>query len=146
VNPTVAEVLTGATVAIMTPMPPEAGPEFAASRAGMVATLNALAAQEAERGVPVRLEENALIRALLARAAASYDTGLSGRLAAAAKAQDSDLSWTALDNANADLRRLLIALHEAVEAAGDAALDHEILSLYRDMAHLRRIELPAALG
>ena len=145
-NPTVAEVLTGATVAIMTPLPPEAGQDYAAGRAGMVATLNALAAQEAERGVPVRLEENALIRRVLARAVAAYDAPLAGRLAPAASAQDSDLSWSALDNANADLRRLLIALHEAVEAAGDAALDHEILSLYRDMAHLRRIELPAALG
>jgi hypothetical protein len=108
--------------------------------------LNAFAAQEAERGVAVRLEENALIRALLGRAADRYGAALGGRLGAAAESQDLDLTWSALDAANAELRRILIALHEAVEAAGDTALDHEILILYRDMAHLRRLELPAALG
>jgi hypothetical protein len=145
VNPTTADVLTGATVTMMTPLPPEAGPEYAAARAGMAATLNMLAAQEANRAVPVRLAENALIRALLVRATGAYGGAVSG-LAAAAGANDTDLAVSALDAANAELRRLLIALHEAVEAARDAALDREILVLYRDMAQGRRLDLPAGLG
>ncbi len=40
----------------------------------------------------------------------------------------------ALDAANARLRRLLIALHERVEAAGDAAMNRKILALYVRMA------------
>lgn len=137
-NPTVAEVLMGNTVAVMTPQPPEAGGDYAAARAGMLATLNMLASQEAERGVVTRLWENAAIRTVLA-AGAKYDAGLT----AAAAATDTDLAWSALDAANADLRRRLIALHEAVETANDAALDRQILTLYRDMAHARRLEMPA---
>ena len=60
--------------------------------------------------------------------------------------QAADLTWSSLDERNAQLRRLLIALHEAVEAAGDTSLDREILRLYRGMAQARRLDLPAALG
>jgi len=66
-------------------------------------------------------------------------------LARAAAGVDDDLSWTALDLANADLRRQLIGLHEAVEARGDAALDDAILALYVEMARLRRLDLATAL-
>jgi hypothetical protein len=143
-NPTVAEVLMGATVALMTPLPPEAGGDYAASRAGMLATLNHLASLDAESGTSVRVWENGAIRAVLA-SAGSYDGALGGRLATAAAAKDDNLAVSALDAANADLRRLLIALHEAVEAKQDAAMDRRILELYRDMAHARRLEMPAGL-
>ncbi len=141
-NPTLTEILTGNTVAIMTPQPPEAGGDYAASRAGMLATLNMLAAQEAENGVAVRVWENRAIRAVCAEASA-YDSALGGRLSKAAADTDVDLALSVLDTANAQLRRLLIDLHVAVENAGDAVLDRRILELYRDMAHARRLEMPA---
>ena len=53
-----------------------------------------------------------------------------------------DLSLEALDRANAALRRGLIALHEAVEAAGDLARHREIVALYGEMAEKRRLDLP----
>nr|MBA3812477.1 hypothetical protein [Caulobacteraceae bacterium] len=74
------------------------------------------------------------------------DEPLAGALARAGAGADADVALSALDLANADLRRLLIALHETVEARGDTALDAEILALYRAMAHARRLELPAGLG
>lgn len=144
-KPTVSDVLMGATVAITSPQPPEAGGDYAAARAGMLASLNMFASQEAENGAATRTWENGAIRAVLADAAASYDAALGGRLAAAGAQTDANLAISALDAVNAELRKLLISLHENVENAGDAALDRRILELYRDMAHARRLELPGGM-
>ena len=105
--------------------------------------LAVLAAQEAERGTAARLWENGAMRALFADAAGAWDGPLGGALARAAAARDEDMSLSALTAANADLRRSLIALHEAVEAAGDAALDRRILALYVEMAAARHLDLGA---
>ena len=139
-TPTLPEILRGEAIALSTPMPPEAGGDYMASRIGMLATLAALAAQEAERGTAARVWENAAIRALFA-AAGVYDTQMGGALAKAASEVDTDYTWSALDTANAALRRLLIALHEAVEAAADTATDRKIIDLYVQMAHARRLEM-----
>ncbi|HZL00378.1 MAG TPA: hypothetical protein VFC47_10800 [Caulobacteraceae bacterium] len=143
-TPSLPDILRGHLVVLGTPPPPEASGEFMAGRLGILGLLSVLAAQEAERGCAARVAENAAIRALLARAA-RFDDALDGRLARAAAGVDDDLSWTALDLANADLRRQLIGLHEAVEARGDAALDDAILALYVEMARLRRLDLATAL-
>jgi hypothetical protein len=119
---------------------PDAGPEYFASRVGMISMLANLAAQEADRAAAAAVAENADMRGLFAEALA-YDGALGGRLGAAAHETDADLSLTALDAVNARLRRLLIALHERVEDAGDAALDRAILALYVRMAAGRRLQL-----
>lgn len=142
-TPSLPDILTGQAVALATPLPPEACGDYAAGRVGILVLLALLAAQEAERGIAARLWENGAIRALLAKAASIYDGGLGGRLGLAAAGLDDDFSWAALDLTNADLRHLLIALHETVEERSDAALDREILTLYRHMAHERRLDLPA---
>ncbi|HWA60095.1 MAG TPA: hypothetical protein VG939_01910 [Caulobacteraceae bacterium] len=140
-TPSLPEILRGQAVALSTPMPPEATGDYMAGRFGMLASLAILASQEAERGPAARVWENNALRQLFGRVAGAYDARLDGRLSAAAATADTEFTWSALDAANADLRRVLIALHEAVEAANDAALDREILALYRDMAHERRLEL-----
>ena len=144
--PALPDILRGYLVVLGTPPPPEASGEYTAGRLGMLGMLSTLAAQEAERGCAARVAENAAVRALFATAAAAYDAALEGALARAAAGVDDDLSWTALDRANADLRRLLIALHEAVETRGDGALDAAILTLYVAMARLRRLDLAGAMG
>ncbi len=128
-TPTLPDILIGQAVALMTPMPPEAGGEYLAGRMGMLAMLAGLAAQEAERGPAARVWENGAIRALLAKAGVAPDTA------------DENLAWSALDAANAELRRALIRLHEAAEDRGDRMLQIEILDLYRQMAKARRLEL-----
>jgi hypothetical protein len=137
-TPNVRDVLQGVAVALATPLPPEVGMAYAASRTGMVSSLAMLAAAEADRAARDAIAENAAIRALFA-AAGPYDEG--GALAAAAREQDADLSVSALDDANARLRRLLIALHERVEDAGDAAMNRKIVALYVRMAQVRRMAL-----
>ena len=145
-TPSLPDILMGQFVALSAPLPPEASGAYAAGRTGMLALLAVLASQEAERGVAARLWENGALRGLFARAAAGYDLAFQGALAAAAEQADEDFAWSALDGANAGLRRLLIVLHEAVEARDDAALNLEILALYQRMAHQRRLELPDAVA
>lgn len=137
-TPNVRDVLQGVVVALSTPPQPEVGMAYTASRVGMVGTLVMLAAGEADRAAHDAVAENVEIRALFARARA-YDTD--GALAAAARESDPDLSVPALDAANARLRRLLIALHERVEAADDAGLNRQIVALYVRMAQIRRMAL-----
>jgi hypothetical protein len=134
-TPTVSELLLGNFVCLMQPVPPEAMGEFMASRMGVVGMISMLAAQEAEKGVAARVWENGAIRAVLAKAADRYGP--------APDHPDGELTFTALDAVNAELRRALIRLHEAVEAANDTALDREILDLYGQMAQARRLDLPA---
>jgi hypothetical protein len=124
-TPALPDILVGQMVALMTPLPPEAGGDYQAGRAGLLAMLAGLASQEAERGTAVRVWENGAIRAVL---------GESG--------VDDDLSWRALDTANAELRRRLIALHEDAEARADGPLQRDILALYQAMAKARRLDLP----
>ncbi len=140
-SPDLREVISGCVVALNSPQPSEAGPEYAAARSGMVMMLLALAGQEAERAAAASAWENAAMRDLFGDASGAYDAALSGRLAAAAGQADGDFTLTALDAANADLRRTLIALHEAIEARGDTAWDRRILDLYRRMAQARRLDL-----
>ena len=137
-TPNVRDVLQGVAVALATPPSPEVGMAYTASRIGMVSTLAMLAAGEADRAARDATTENAAIRGLFAEASA-YDAD--GALAAAAAETDADLSVPALDAGNARLRRLLIGLHEKVEAANDAGLNRQIVALYVRMAQIRRMAL-----
>jgi hypothetical protein len=132
--------------ALSVPPPAEAAGDYAMARLGMVSMLASLAAQEAERGFAARMWENGALKDLFLEATPAYDEGLTGRLSDASSLDSSDLSLSALDALNAKLRIVLIALHEAVEARGDRPLDRRVLELYIQMAHARRLELPAALG
>lgn len=134
-TPSLPDLLIGQAASLAAPQPVEAGGDYMAGRLGMLAMLAVLMAQEAERGVAARVWENGAIGDLLAKAASVYGFVPSR--------DDGDLSWNALDRRNADLRWLLIKLHETVEVRGDADLDLEILALYRTMAHARRLDLPA---
>lgn len=138
-TPTVPEILLGNFLCMLEPPPPEAMGEFLQGRVSVIGMLSMLCAQEAESGIAARVWENGAIRALLTRAAPTYGEAF----ARAAEGEDVDFSLTAMDAANAGLRRALIDLHIAVEAARDAALDDEIRQLYVQMANARRLDLPA---
>ena len=137
-TPTAPELLAGCAAALAAVPNAEDAGLFMAMRLRTVATINVLVAQECATGSAVRVWENAALRSLLGEAAARYGEAY----ADAGSADDGDLSLGALDNANARLRRLLIQLHEAVEAASDHKLDRMILALYRQMAQRRELKLP----
>lgn len=128
-TPALPDILIGQAAALAMPLPPEAQGEYLAGRVGIMAMLFGLAAQEADRGPAARIWENHAIAALIAKAeGAPVELG-------------EDTTWRGLDAENARLRRRLIALHEAAEAQGDAALQAEILELYVEMAAARRLTL-----
>lgn len=133
-TPSVQQLLMGVMSTISTPLPPEAGPDYTASRNGMLGSLAMLCAQESDRAVAVRTAENGAIHALLTAAAGRYPDAAPAPLS-------SELRVAALDAENADLRRKLIALHIAVEDAVDTARHHDILRLYQQMARGRRLAL-----
>ncbi len=135
-TPTLGEILTANARVIAGLAADEGGIAYASARLGVVAMLSILAAQEAETGVAVRIRENRAIGALLADAAPDYPIATGG------EAETNDLTIAALDAVNAALRHSLIALHEAVEVAGDTRRDRAILALYGDMARWRRLHLP----
>jgi hypothetical protein len=135
-TPTTNELLVGNFVALAVPPPPESMGEFLSGRVSVVGLISLLAAQEAENGVAVRVWENGAIADLLAKTGETVPRA----------ADPSDLSIAALDAHNADLRRLLIAAHEAAERQGNLALDREILSLYQAMADRRMLVLPPLPG
>jgi hypothetical protein len=139
-TPTATDLLNGCIQTLVAPPRPEDAGVFLTARMRTVALINRLVALECESGSAVRVAENAAIRLLLAQAGSKYEA-LAG---AAATVGDGDYSTEALDAANARLRRLLIELHEAVELAGDKALDRKIIKLYREIAERRELKLPSA--
>jgi hypothetical protein len=126
VTPALPDLLNGLVATLTTPPPPESSGEFTAGKIGLVAMLLMLSAQEAEKGLAVRVWENAAIRERLGET-------LKG---------PPDFRLSKLDAENADLRRRMTIAHEAAETRGDVAADHAFLELYRAMADARRLELP----
>ena len=123
-SPTLSEILRGCFVALATPPAEAQAGAFLQARTGTIALLNFLAAQEAERCPVADATEGEAIATLLTDArGAGYAT-------------------SATTHDNASLRRALIALHEEVEARGDAHFDRRILRLYRQMADARQLDLP----
>lgn len=125
-TPTLTDILTGNALALASLTEETGGAEFSGAKVSVVALLSLLAAQEAERAVAVREAENVAIAKALGVAPADV----------------AERTITALDAVNADLRRRLIAHHEAVEARGDADADRVVLALYRRMAEGRRLVMP----
>jgi hypothetical protein len=144
--PTTAEALIGNFMALIEPPPPEAAGDFTAGKIGVIGMISLLAAQEMEKGAAVRVAENHAMRTLFAEAAeGGWATDQTARLKALARGEDDDLTITALDRGNAELRTALIALQASVEdAAGAASLARQkrIARLLREAAQARRLDLP----
>jgi hypothetical protein len=132
-TPALPDILMSQAAALATPLPPESQGEYLSGRVGLLAMLASLSAQEADRGPAARVWENRAIAALIA--------GTEGVAQESSPETSSDFTWRGLDAENARLRRRLIEVHEAAEAAGDGALQTEILQLYVDMAAARRLTL-----
>jgi len=72
--------------------------------------------EEFERAAARRVEENRALRRIFSGSVdVVTDDGLRGRLAEAARGEDSDLAVSALEQSNCALRALLIELHVHVE-------------------------------
>jgi hypothetical protein len=136
-TPTMTDLLNGCILSLATPPRPEDAGPFAVARFRLAAMINKLVALEYADAAAIRLWENDALRALIAEYGSRYGVQPDDGGPA-----DRDYSLPALDASNARLRLWVIRLHEAVERAGDAALDRKILDLYREMARRRELHLP----
>ena len=134
-TPTLPEILRGNFMCLAVPPTADMAGDYMTARITVIALLNLLAAQETERGELATTAENAAITALLADAReAGYPVApMTLRVEPGAVARDAR---------NAELRRELIGLHQAVEIERDRSFDMRILALYREMAAGRRLDMP----
>lgn len=121
-------------------------PNLAASYLQGTTAIHALlmkfAAREYERGADIRAAENADIRALFAKLGGEVrDETLKLQLIEAAASRDASLTISALDSANAELRRMLIALHVHLEDIGAHEGEKRVWQLLKTMAARRAMPL-----
>ncbi len=120
----------------------EHGAAFAAGQSALLGLMLNMSAQEYDRAADIRFAENADMRALFAELAPNVgDAGLRAQLTATAATKDTSLAITALNAANAELRRLLIALQVHIEEHGDHAAQKRIWDALNAMASRRVVSL-----
>ncbi|MFI5315405.1 MAG: hypothetical protein ACHQ6T_06880 [Myxococcota bacterium] len=115
-KPDVGKLLEIISGKLLFEIAPNVQPSYRQSSVGLTGMLLGMVREEWERSAARRVDENAALRALFARAAAQIsDTDLRRRLEAAAAGADADLRISELDRTNGELRALLIELHAQVE-------------------------------
>jgi hypothetical protein len=121
------------------------GSAFAQGQIGLIGFMLTLVANEYERGADLRVNENWAMRAFFAEAAYSVsDPTLKLKLETAAKTDDASFRISVLNQANWELRRLLIELHAHIEAqqADEArTLERKIWAMLRHLADQRMVKL-----
>ena len=130
---------------LVTEVAPLVSLDYGQKSLGLTAMLLQTAAEEFDRAAARRVEENRQIRRLFEEAASDVtDPALRDRLTAAASEPEGELRVSALDEANARLRALLIELHAHVEQQpGPAArrIEAAIWSELRASTERRRLAL-----
>ena len=142
-KPEVDQILGLSAMQLMTELGPLLPTQYAQGGATLTGLMVMLSAQEYERAAEIRVAENQEVRALFAALAPGLtDKTLKAQLEAAAATDDVSLKISALDESNYALRRLLIALHEHVEAAGAREATARIWALLKAIATRRELHLP----
>jgi hypothetical protein len=141
-KPEAGDILGTAADQLMGQIAPNLNAHYLQGSLAVQALLLKFAAREYERGADIRFAENTDMRALFVELAPNItDAGLRTRLMAAAATRDTSLTISALNAANADLRRLLIALQLHVEDTGDPAAQKHIWDALNTMASRRVVLL-----
>ncbi len=142
-RPRVSRVLEQAIACLAGEVLPAVQPAFRQGLVGSELALLGMVREEFDRAAARRVEENAALRGLFARAAETVrDAALARSLAEAALGRDDDLRVPALDAANDALRALLIDLHSALEEQPDPearALEEELWAELARSTERRRL-------
>jgi hypothetical protein len=121
---------------------PQLGANYAQGSAAILALLMKFSAKEYERGADIRVAENNDMRALFAALAPRVsDAALRKQLEDAAATRDTSLAISALNAANDELRRDLIALQVWVEDNGAREDQNRIWIVLKAMADRRVVSL-----
>jgi hypothetical protein len=135
VKPEVDRMLEVSAIALLTRLGPALPTAYEKSTAGALGALLLALREEFERGAARRVEENAAMRAIFARACSIVeDPSLAGRLRAACEAEPIDLAISALEAENARLRGLLIELHAHSESLGAPDASALVDEIWRELA------------
>jgi hypothetical protein len=142
-KPTPELVLNQSFAKVAMEMGPALPAGYGQGSATLTGVLLLMVGQEFNRAAAVRLKENQAMRALFGDCAAKHGGALGAALKEAAGQGDADITVAALDASNVALKKILIVLQAAAEAAGDVAVERRILGLLKDWADARMVYLPA---
>jgi hypothetical protein len=141
-KPEVDQILGISAGQLMSQVAPLLPNTFAIGSASLLGIMMTFAAQEYERGAEIRVAENTDMRMLFREAAATIsDVDLKSALAVAADTRDASLKISALNAANAELRRLLTRLQIYAEEHGDRTLERRIWDVLKASADRRLLRL-----
>ncbi len=141
-TPETDHILNLSAMKLISEFAPALGTQYGQGMAQVVAVLMFLSAQEFERGAAIRAAENADMRAVFAALAPRIgDAALRAELQKAGAGTEGDLTISALNAVNADLRRLLIRLHAQLDDSGADA--SAVWTVLKAMAARRTLSLPA---
>ena len=141
-KPDAQDILNKSADQLMGQLAPALSATYSQGTAAIMALLMKFAAKEYERGADIRAAENNDMRALFADLALRVgDTPLRKRLGEAAETRDTSLSISALNAANDELRRALIALQVWVEENGAREDQNRIWIVLKSMADRRVVSL-----
>ena len=141
-KPEAGDILGTAADQLMGQIAPNLNAHYLQGSLAVQALLMKFAAREYERGADIRFAENADMRALFVELAPAIgDAGLRAELITAAETKDTSLAISALNAANAELRRLLIALQIHMEDTGDHAAQKRIWDVLNVIAARRVVSI-----
>jgi hypothetical protein len=143
-RPEVDQILSFSAAQLMGSLAPLLPSGYAQGAAALTSFMLILSAQEYDRAAEIRAADNADMRALFAELASQIgDAALKQRLENAAASHDASLKVSALDEANYELRRLLIAAQEHVETVKDLRdAEKRIWSVLKASADRRVLKMP----
>ncbi|HTT99259.1 MAG TPA: hypothetical protein VMF58_14515 [Rhizomicrobium sp.] len=141
-NPDAQDILNKSADQLMGQLAPALNAQYSQGTAAVMALLLKFAGKEYERGADIRAAENADLRALFAELTPRVgDAALRKRTEDAAATHDTSLAISALNAANHDLRRTLIALQIWIEENGSREDQQRIWSALRASADRRIVSL-----
>ena len=141
-KPDAQDILNKSADQLMGQLAPALNAQYSQGAAAVMAILMKFAAKEYERGADIRAVENADMRALFAELAPRVgDAALRKIVEGAAATSDTSLAISALNAANHDLRRVLIALQVWAEDNGTREDLQRIWSVLKASADRRLVSL-----
>jgi hypothetical protein len=144
VKPEVGQILGLSAQQLMGTLAPLLPTGYAQGTAALTSFMLILSAEEYDRAADIRVADNSDMRALFKELAQRVsDVALKQKLDAAAASRDASLKISALDEANYELRWLLIALHAHVETLKDARdAEKRIWNVLKASAERRVLKMP----
>jgi hypothetical protein len=113
---------------------------FGLGAAGLITGLLMISAGQYDRAAEIRVTDNNEMRALFAELAPGVrDATLRGQVEAAAKTSDASIRISALNTANAGLRKVLIALQSHVEETADRGAQARVWDVLKASAERRML-------